>query len=92
MDIGVTVGTDGVFANFDAANFGDFFGHFAAGQDAAFAGFCTLAKFYFNHSHLGVSCDGLEFFVAEMTLGVAHPVFGGADLKHDVAARFEVIG
>ena len=61
-------------------------------QDATFARLRTLRKFDFEHLDLLVIRHRSKLFVAQCAVLIAHAVFGGAYLKHEITTTLEVIG
>ena len=88
----VPVRADGIMAGRDAADPGDLLGDLAARQDAALTRFRALAQLDLDHAHLLVGGDPGQLAVIQVAVLVAHAVFCGADLEHDVGAAFQVIG
>ena len=80
-----------ILADRDAADAGDFLGHLGRGENAALARLGPLRQLDLEGTHL---LDGGQFLEAdrvEVAVGVAHAVFGGADLEDDVATTFQVM-
>ena len=92
LDLGMTVGADGIGAGPDAADAGDFLGHLHGREDAALAGLGPLAEFDLEHPHLGMGRNRREFRLVEPAGLVTYAVLGGTDLEHQIRAAFEVPG
>ena len=88
----VTIGTERILSRSDAADARDLVVHLGARQDAALARFGALAELDLEHAHLRDGGDLVQPVVAQLAVQIAHSVLGGADLEHEVAAAFQVIG
>ena len=92
IHLGMTVRRDRVLASRYAADFGDFPGDLAGRQDAALARFGTLCQLQFDHLNLIVAGDVPQAVITQVAVGVAHAVFGRADLKNHIATALKMIG
>lgn len=92
VDVGVSVRTDRVLTNADAAVLRDLGSDLGGGQDAAFARLGALTELQLEHPHLLVSGQIPELVIRELAVEVADAVFCRSDLDDQVRAAFEVLG
>ena len=92
VDLGMPVGADRGLVRRDAANARDLVRHLGGGQDAALARFRSLTELEFDHPDLFQRHDLPQAVKVEPAPGIAHAVFGGADLENEVGTAFEMIG
>ena len=86
----MTVGGNARFALSNATNFGDLGIDLGRWQDATLTGLGALRELQFKHPHLRDLGDFLQARIAEIARRIADPVFGGADLKNNVAAPIKM--
>ena len=91
VDIEVPVGGDRIPVCRDAADPGDFLGDLGGRQNAALARLGALAELELEHPDLLVGRELAQPVVAQIAVGIAHAVFRGADLEHEIAAALEMV-
>nr|WP_235901019.1 hypothetical protein [Pontixanthobacter aquaemixtae] len=87
----VAIGGNRILALGNAANLRNFAGHFRAGQNAAFPRFRPLRELQFDHSDLFMRRHFAQLFIGQAAIGIAHAIFGRAELEDDIAAPFKMM-
>ena len=89
-DVSMPVGRQAVLALLDPADRSNLGRDLGTGQNTALARLGTLRQLDFKHAHRVMICNGPQFFITQLAIGITHTILGRPNLIDNVATALEM--